>query len=376
MRRAGTSAGERFRELSHTWRRRLRLIWLVLFATAAGLGLAGWFAPGQAKWYLAFVAGGAVGVTVALRDTPPSYIEAWRVGQEGERRTAKRLKRLRAAGWFAWHDLATDGGGNVDHVVLGQAGVFLLDSKNYLGEMTFGDGVLRVRWVEDPDDGWEARTLVSAAKGASANLGDRIGGVCGTRPWVQPVVVLWGRFRQRIVEHDGVWLVRGDDLEEWLQARPPQLDPSTVRRITDAVNALASPSSASSAGYRPADARRGSDVATSRDATGTHARGLEPSGVASVDDARAYIAAARWTFAKTMPKWPHEYTVRGWRPDLAPAFEGFAALIRREGTVKPWPRNAAVPKYHHHYLQIDGWEYWTMEEPTAATEVINRARPS
>ena len=375
MRRAGTSAGERFKELSHIWRRRLRLIWLALFTIAAGFGLAGWFVPGQAKWYLALVAGAAGGVTVALRDTPPPYIEAWRLGQEGERRTAKRLKRLTSAGWSAWHDLASDGRGNVDHVVLGQAGVFLLDSKNYLGEMTFGDGVLRIRWVEDPDDGWEARTLTSAAKRASAKLSDRIGRACGMSPWVQPVVVLWGRFEQGAVEHDGVWLVRGDDLEEWLRARPPQLDQLTVRRLADALDALASPSPASSADHGRG-APRGSEVAASRDTAATSVRGTEPNAVESVEDARAYIAAVRWTFAKTMPKWPHEYTVRDWRPELAPAFVGFAKLIRREGIVKPWPRNAAAPRYHHHYLQVDGWEYWTMEEPIAQTEVINRARPS
>jgi hypothetical protein len=36
----------------------------------------------------------------------------------------------------------------------------------------------------------------------------------------------------------------------------------------------------------------------------------------TVDDARAYIADVRWQFAKTMPQWPHEYTVREWRTDL------------------------------------------------------------
>ena len=34
----------------------------------------------------------------------------------------------------------------------------------------------------------------------------------------------------------------------------------------------------------------------------------------SADDALAYIAKVRWQFAKTMPQWPHEYTVREWRP--------------------------------------------------------------
>jgi hypothetical protein len=54
-----------------------------------------------------------------------------------------------------------------------------------------------------------------------------------------------------------------------------------------------------------------------------------------MDHARAYIDSVRWQFAKTMPKWPHEYTVREWRPDLQPAFEALVTMIRDMGTVKP-----------------------------------------
>jgi hypothetical protein len=96
--------------------------------------------------------------------------------------------------------------------------------------------------------------------------------------------------------------------------------------------------------------------------------------VLTTDDARGYIARVRWQFAKTMPQWPHEYTVREWRPDLEPAFLEFAVLIRAEGVVKPWPRDAVHPRYHHTYLELDGWEYWTMGSPLPETTVINRAR--
>lgn len=93
----------------------------------------------------------------------------------------------------------------------------------------------------------------------------------------------------------------------------------------------------------------------------------------TTDDARAYIATVRWQFAKTMPQWPHEYTVREWRQDLEHEFVEFVALIRQEGIVKPWPRDAAVPRYNHPYLELDGWEYWSMGEPIDETTVINRA---
>ncbi len=93
----------------------------------------------------------------------------------------------------------------------------------------------------------------------------------------------------------------------------------------------------------------------------------------TTDDARAYIAKVRWQFAKTMPQWPHEYTVRAWRPDLERQFSDFVVLIRGDGIVKPWPRDAATPRYHHTYMELDGWEYWTMGAPVPETTVINRA---
>ena len=93
----------------------------------------------------------------------------------------------------------------------------------------------------------------------------------------------------------------------------------------------------------------------------------------TIQDAREFIAAARWQPAKTMPQWPHEYTVRRWRLDLEPKFVTFVDLIRRDGVVKPWPPDASEPRYHHTYLEVDGWEYWTMGAPIQETTVINRA---
>lgn len=94
----------------------------------------------------------------------------------------------------------------------------------------------------------------------------------------------------------------------------------------------------------------------------------------TTEDVRAYIDMVRWQFAKTMPHWPHEYTVRRWTPEFDREFEAFVQLIRNTGVVKPWPRTPPTPKYHHTYLSVGLWEYWTMGEPVAETTVINRAR--
>lgn len=98
----------------------------------------------------------------------------------------------------------------------------------------------------------------------------------------------------------------------------------------------------------------------------------------TIDDARAYIAEVRWQFAKTMPQWPHEYTVKAWVPELAGEFEAFARLIVTEGVVIPWPPPPAAPRYHNHYLVIGDLKYWAMgprgdADAPAEMTVINRS---
>jgi hypothetical protein len=83
--------------------------------------------------------------------------------------------------------------------------------------------------------------------------------------------------------------------------------------------------------------------------------------------ARVYVNAVHWKFAKTYAKTaPHEYTVRKWRPELQPHFEGFAQYIRDNGT----PEIFAGREYT--YLAFDGFKYWTMGSPIDETIIINR----
>jgi hypothetical protein len=99
-------------------------------------------------------------------DAVPERIERWRVGAGGERRTERALRPLAAAGWRIRHDLDDHPYGNIDHVVIGPPGVFVLDSKVWSGQVTIEDGVP----VGDPTRG-SGRSLVPAAA-ARASAGD------------------------------------------------------------------------------------------------------------------------------------------------------------------------------------------------------------
>jgi hypothetical protein len=77
--------------------------------------------------------------------------------------------------------------------------------------------------------------------------------------------------------------------------------------------------------------------------------------------ARAYIKSVEWRFAKTMPQWPHFYTVLEWNPNLAAEFFYFAYLIHKHGYVDPWGKRNWV------YFQVDEFKYWVIDN------ILNRA---
>lgn len=97
-----------------------------------------------------------------------------------------------------------------------------------------------------------------------------------------------------------------------------------------------------------------------------------------LDTARDFIADVQWSYARTMPDWPHEYTVKPADGDGCSKFEGFCRLIAREGTVEPWPLPPRPAIYHNHYLVIDGHRYWALGprgdlDPPEEMTIINRA---
>jgi hypothetical protein len=73
---------------------------------------------------------------------------SWRVGADGEVRTAERLaKHLRESGVVILNDRRISGSrANIDHIAVGTGGVTVIDSKNYSGKVRVARGRL---WVKD-----------------------------------------------------------------------------------------------------------------------------------------------------------------------------------------------------------------------------------
>ena len=81
---------------------------------------------------------------------------------------------------------------------------------------------------------------------------------------------------------------------------------------------------------------------------------------------RDFVDHETWTYAKTMPEWPHEYIVRE-RVD-EDLFVQLVQHIRAHGYEGNFYRRNIT------YYDEGGLTYWTMGAPIEETIIINRCR--
>jgi hypothetical protein len=136
--RPGGSAQARWRrERAAEWAAWTRTLpWRV--AATLGIGAGGALLGSLLGPRLGLVLGALAAVAAGwgLRFRPRPDASAWRRGAAGERRTARLLGPLERHGWVAVHDLGVPGSrANIDHLVIGPGGVFVIDSKQYRGRL-------------------------------------------------------------------------------------------------------------------------------------------------------------------------------------------------------------------------------------------------
>lgn len=226
---AGGSAHAKFRERRRAevrahWRDWVKLIGaifvslILLFVTA-----------GVTQLLFAGVIG-ALAAVVAVGWMIGGHVRSlpWAWGAEGERDTAAVLDEL-DEGWECVHDVPRERG-NWDHVLVGPPGVLVLDTKVLTSPARVSDDALRTGRQVMPGGSF---------RGAAVGLANALGENGGGRPWVQPVVVIWGDFDQRVHEERGVVYVQGSELVDWLTSLPPKVREARRRELATRIEALA-----------------------------------------------------------------------------------------------------------------------------------------
>ena len=237
--RAGRYAEKRYRRGRRSWRRSTRRLLAVGCGPFIAAGLVvlvvdKHFLP----WAGGVLFGAFIAIWIAIRDTPPRYVEKWQAGAEGERKTARALRRLERTGWTVRHDVQRRYG-NYDHIALGPSGVYLLETKKLEGVVEIRDGVPHLSRRHDPDASQKFTRMRSTALSAAAEIKRDIEHRCGECSWVQAVIVFWSEFPEQLTEYDHCAYIHGSRLRDWLRERPARLEPAQIARVAAAVDELA-----------------------------------------------------------------------------------------------------------------------------------------
>lgn len=238
--KAGAYADRQAKSGRADWQKRAAPRGRIFFWPAILIGLIGILALRPDVWGIVFgllIGMGIMGYAAMLEAVPEQVLN-WERGAEGERRTEDRLRELEAEGWTVVHDVQR-GRSNWDHLVVGPPGVFVLDTKDRRGQLLVSDAIPELRidnkTVNDQRIAEWPRYLTAAA----VSVKKEIESAESERPWVQPVLVFWGDFPDRLVETSRLTFVHGDDLVSWLRGRPPKLSKGKQALIATVVQDLA-----------------------------------------------------------------------------------------------------------------------------------------
>ncbi len=225
--RPGGSAQATWRRLRAAewaaWTRTLPWRVAVILGAGAGGGVLGRLLVPRLGLMVGVLAAMAVGWGLRFRPSPDAIV--WRRGAAGEQRTARLLSPLERQGWVVLHDLAVPGSrANLDHLVIGPGGVFVVDSKRYRGRLRL-DSSGRL---------WHGRYPLTPTLRAVEFEADRAAQVLADPQVVVPIVAVhgaqvpWGK-----VVTQGVPVVSARRLPSMLRTLPAVLGPERVADLAD-----------------------------------------------------------------------------------------------------------------------------------------------
>ncbi len=111
--------------------------------------------------------------------------QAWRIGAAGEIKVGAHLNRLRRHGWHILHSIPLGRGGDIDHLLIGPAGVFTANTKHHPNaRVTVGHSVIFVR-------GWQT-THISQALREAGRTRSALSSALGCSVIVEPLVIIHG----------------------------------------------------------------------------------------------------------------------------------------------------------------------------------------
>jgi hypothetical protein len=162
----------------------------------------------------------------------------YQLGFDGERFVGEELSRLIAIGFEIYHDVPFDGF-NMDHVLVGKSGVFVVESKtkskpldesgNKEFHVVFDGKKLHWPWGADSHDIEQAR---NNAETLSKWLTDAV----GENVEVSAILTLPGWWVTRKAPHDGVNILNPEEIIHAFDSKKVKLNDDRIRQICHQLN--------------------------------------------------------------------------------------------------------------------------------------------
>lgn len=183
-------------------------------------------------------------------ETLQRYLYAQERGAEGERLTAEALLGL-GHDWVVLHDVRWPGRlrANIDHVVVGPTGIYVIDSKNWSGDVRVSNGVLR-------QNGYSREKNVAGAADGALAIAELAGAAAGL---VQPVLCFVAQPAMHGFVRE-VALCSPDNIIAMLSSRPAVLNPAQVLELATRLDAQLQAATEPGVGYAPSALHRAAPV--------------------------------------------------------------------------------------------------------------------
>ena len=194
------------------------------------------FAISPNPWVLTIAA--LISITYAWRKGARLVrtVKNHRLGRDGERVVGQMLEPLRAKGYRVFHDIPGDGF-NIDHAIVGPAGVFTIETKTKTKPMDGRPTILYDGQAIRLKDGRSFRKPLIQARAQAQWLANLLNDGRSATFTVRPVVVFPEWFVERIGPRSiqDVWVLNPKALDKFLDHEPHTLSVAAIDAASHAL---------------------------------------------------------------------------------------------------------------------------------------------
>ncbi len=159
-------------------------------------------------------------------------IKRLKLGRDGEIAVGQTLEYLRNKGFRIFHDIIGEGF-NLDHVIVGEQGIFCVETKTY-SKPSKGQCKITINHEGISVNGSKPNSKIfSQAKAQKAWLERKISLLTGINVPVQPVVVFPGWFVDNKLDDNSIWFLEPKGLLKYIEKAKVTLDKRTVKFISN-----------------------------------------------------------------------------------------------------------------------------------------------